>query len=105
MTPVENPAKFPQFAGNLVLRRPGDAVSSLPVARVVLRTTDRQAADALAAALQPTECVTDRVDGKTLLVGVPRQLDDGQLLVELRFFVNAWLLKHQDASVAFSLAA
>lgn len=87
------------------MHRPSDAVSSLTVARVVLRTTDRQAADALAAALQTTECVTDRVDGRTLLVGVPQQLDDGQLVVELRFFVNAWLLKHRGASVAFSLAA
>jgi hypothetical protein len=73
--------------------------------RVLLRMTDRDAADALAEALEATDCVTERMDAETLRVGIPKLLDDGQLLVELRFFVEAWRLKNESVRVAFDLAA
>lgn len=72
--------------------------------RVLLRIADRDSADALAAALMTTDCVTERMDAKTLAVGAPKQFDDGQLLIELRFFVEAWRLKHRSVRVAFDPA-
>ena len=73
--------------------------------RVLIRTSDRNSADALADALGNTDCVTERIDAETLSVAPPNQIDDGQLLVELRFFVEAWRLKHGSARVALDLAA
>ena len=73
--------------------------------RVLIRTSDRNSADALADALGNTDCVAERIDAETLSVAPPNQIDDGQLLVELRFFVEAWRLKHGSARVALDLAA
>jgi hypothetical protein len=75
--------------------------------RVLIRTSDPDSADALADALGKTDCVTERIDAKTLSVAPSssNQIDDGQLLVELRFFVEAWRLKHGSARVALDLAA
>jgi hypothetical protein len=75
--------------------------------RVLIRTSDRDSADALADALGNTDCVTERIDAKTLSVAPSssNQIDDGQLLVELRFFVEAWRLNHGSARVALDLAA
>jgi hypothetical protein len=75
------------------------------VNRILLRTTDPEAATSLFAALGATECLTERVDEQTIVVALPKRIDDGQLGVELRFFVRAWQLHHQNASVAFSVAA
>jgi hypothetical protein len=73
--------------------------------RVLIRTSDSDSADALADALSATDCVTKRMDAETLAVRYPKPLDDGQLFVELRFFVEAWRLKNRWAQVALDLAA